>query len=136
MPKRQQLVQMAKYAFVGVLNTGVDFAVFCALVYGAGFASVWAQPLSYGAGLANSYFLNRKWTFQVGKRRQAGEMIRFAAVNALSFAVATGALLALEQAGLASAIAKAGSVFVSLAVNFAGYKLWVFRTEPRGERAS
>src|SRR5690606_3619333 len=113
---------------VGFMNTGVDFVVFCALVYGAGIGSAWAQPISYGAGVLNSYFLNRKWTFQAGGGRKLGEATRFVIVSACAFGSATGTLLALEAAGWEPVLAKCGSVFVALAVNYAGYRLWVFKT--------
>ncbi|WP_373230238.1 GtrA family protein [Cohnella sp.] len=119
--------RMVKYALVGGLNTGVDFAVFCVLVYGAGMASIWAQVLSYGAGLINSYMWNRSWTFQVKRQHKAGEIIRFLGVNLLSFAAATAMLLGLEQWGTGSVTAKAVSAALSLAVNYAGYRIWVFR---------
>ncbi len=118
---------MAKYALVGVMNTGVDFAFFCVLVYAAGLGTAWAQTISYVAGIANSYVLNRVWTFQVKKRHRVGDIVRFIVVNVLSFAAATAVLLGLEQAGLEAALAKACSVVVSLVVNYVGYKLWVFR---------
>ncbi|WP_027087837.1 GtrA family protein [Cohnella panacarvi] len=131
MLKRSEMTRMAKYALVGVMNTGVDFAVFCVLVYAAGLGSAWAQPVSYGTAIANSYVLNRVWTFQVRKRQRFGDIVKFIAVNALSFAAATAALLGLEQAGFEAAIAKACSVGVSLVVNYFGYKFWVFRGEKR-----
>ncbi|OXS52206.1 hypothetical protein B1A99_34815 [Cohnella sp. CIP 111063] len=124
-------LKMAKYALVGGLNTGVDFAVFCALVYGLGFPSAGAQAVSYLAGTVNSYLLNRYWTFRVRNKMSAAEMVRFVLVNAASFAAATAVLLALEHAGLEAAAAKAVSVFVSLAVNYAGYRLWVFGGKQR-----
>jgi putative flippase GtrA len=119
--------RMAKYALVGGMNTGVDFAIFCLLVYGAGMVTIWAQLLSFGAGLINSYLWNRRWTFQVKREHKAGEIIRFLGVNLLSFAAATALLLGLEQWGIGSAAAKAVSIAVSLAVNYAGYRIWVFR---------
>jgi putative flippase GtrA len=134
MLKRPEMIRMAKYALVGVMNTGVDFAVFCALVYIAEFGLAWAQTLSYGAGLANSYLLNRKWTFKVNKRQQLGDIVRFVLVNVVSFAAATAVLLGLEHAGLTAVTAKACSILVSLFVNYAGYRLWVFRMEPKGEQ--
>jgi len=130
-----ELKRMAKYGLVGVMNTGVDFAVFCALVYGAGLASIGAQVISYGAGLANSYFWNRWWTFRSANRRQAGEVAKFIFVNACSFGAATAVLLAMEQMGAGAAVAKAFSVVVALVVNYFGYRLWVFRMETREEGA-
>ncbi len=129
--------KMAKYTLVGGLNTGVDFAVFCALEYGVGMGSVWAQTISYIAGVANSYLLNRYWTFQVKDKRSMAELMRFILINVLSFAAATAVLLGLEQGGLESALAKIVSVICSLAVNYVGYRLWVFRgMERQGNRAN
>ncbi len=125
---------MAKYALVGGLNTGVDFAVFCALAYGLGAPSAGAQVVSYLAGTANSYLLNRCWTFRVRGHKSSAEMVRFVLVNAASFAAATAVLLGLERMGLETAAAKAISVFVSLALNYAGYRLWVFGGKGRPDR--
>lgn len=125
--------KLAKYALVGGLNTGVDFAVFCTLVYAVGMASFGAQTISYIAGVVNSYLLNRYWTFQVKGKKSASELVRFLFINLLSFAASTGVLLGLEQFGVESAFAKIASVFFSLAVNYAGYRLWVFQgMEQRG----
>jgi putative flippase GtrA len=126
--------KLAKFALVGGLNTGVDFAVFCLLVYGAGMLSIGAQIVSYAAGLLNSYLWNRRWTFGVKKQLKLGEVLRFIGVNLLSFAVATALLLALEP-WIGSAPAKALSIVISMAVNYVGYRVWVFRMEHQGNRA-
>ncbi|XID95769.1 GtrA family protein [Paenibacillaceae bacterium WGS1546] len=129
--------KMAKYAIVGGLNTGVDFAVFCLLVYGFGAGTAWAQAASYLAGTANSYVMNRYWTFRVKEKRSAAELLRFVAINVLSFGAATAVLLGLAYGGTEAALAKAVSVVCSLAVNYAGYRLWVFSgTEGRKSRAN
>ncbi|MBN2982857.1 GtrA family protein [Cohnella algarum] len=124
----KEWLRVAKYGLVGVANTGVDFAVFAALVYGFGVMSGVAQIVSYGCGVVNSFWLNRRWTFRVQERANAGEWVRFMIVNALSFACATGVLLGLEHGlGFAAWAAKLVSVGASLAVNYTGTKLWVFR---------
>jgi putative flippase GtrA len=129
--------RMVKYALVGGLNTSVDFAVFCMMVYGLGMGSIWAQVLSYGAGLTNSYLMNRKWTFQAAGRYRASELVRFILINMLSFGTATTVLLVLEQWGMAAAGAKIVSVGFSLIVNYVGYRLWVFvATENKGEQTN
>ncbi|MFC5702925.1 GtrA family protein [Cohnella faecalis] len=119
--------KLVKYALVGGMNSGVDFAVFVSLVYAAGMTSLWAQVLSYTAGLLNSYFWNRRWTFGVKRKQTVGEMVRFIVVNGLSFGVATAVLLLLEHWGFGSIFAKIVSFVFGLVVNYAGYRAWVFR---------
>ncbi|RED57152.1 GtrA family protein [Cohnella lupini] len=137
MLRLSERIKMAKYALVGGLNTGVDFVVFCILIYGMGMGSFGAQTISYIAGVANSYLLNRYWTFQVKGKRGMAEIVRFLLINVLSFAAATALLLGLEHWGTESAIAKIASVVCSLAVNYVGYRLWVFRgMELQGKRAN
>ncbi|MBW5447293.1 GtrA family protein [Cohnella sp. CFH 77786] len=131
----KEQIRMAKFGLVGLMNTGVDFAVFVTLVYGLAFPSVWAQVISYGCGVASSYLLNRKWTFASGGRSSWSEIMRFAVVNGASFGLATGLLLGLEQAGWTPALAKGASILISTAVNYAGSRYWVFRMESRENRA-
>jgi len=124
----REWLRLAKFGLVGIANTGVDFAVFVALVYGLDVMSAVAQVFSYGCGFVNSFFLNRRWTFRVKTRASAGEWIRFGIVNGVSFLCATGVLLGLEHgAGVTAWAAKLASVAASLAVNYGGSKLWVFR---------
>jgi putative flippase GtrA len=126
----KERLRMAKFALVGVFNTGLDFAVFIFLVYGLSFTSVWAQVLSYGIGVVNSYWWNGKWTFQSTGRGTWREMLRFVALTAVSFAAATVLLLVLEHGlGWSPALAKAASVIVSIVVNYSGSRYWVFRME-------
>lgn len=58
-----ELGQAAKFAAVGILNTGVDVALFCLLHYNWAVPALAANTVSYCTGVANSYFLNRSWTF-------------------------------------------------------------------------
>jgi len=124
--------KVAKFALVGLLNTGVDFAVFVMLVYGFKVPSVWAQLVSYASGVVNSYFWNRLWTFRAGGPGTLQDFARFVILNVVSFAAATAVLLGLEQGlGWAPAAAKAVSVAASLAINYAGSRWWVFRVRDR-----
>ncbi|WEK53406.1 MAG: GtrA family protein [Candidatus Cohnella colombiensis] len=135
MNRRTELLKLIKYGLVGAMNTGVDFIVFCILVYGVGWGTVGAQVLAYSAGLMNSYLLNRYWTFRTThtQSKQSKQIIRFVVVNAISFASATLVLLALEQWGIHTVVAKMLSIAASLVLNYVGYRLWVFRKEPYNE---
>lgn len=124
--------RMTKFALVGALNTGVDFAVFALLALAAGVPVLWAQAVSYGAGVVNSYLLNRHWTFRVTRRPHPGEWLRFGANQAAAFAAATAVLLLLaEGAGWTPLWAKAVSIAASLAVGYAGSRFWVFRMQTK-----
>lgn len=119
--------RLAKYGLVGILNTGVDFAVFCLLVYVAGFGTVSSQGIAYGAGLLNSYLWNRHWTFQVKEGRIWLQLGRFVLVNAFSFGIATAVLLTLEHGGMPAVVSKIVSIGASFVFNYIGYRIWVFR---------
>ena len=124
---QHSLREFIRFALVGLLNTGVDVAIFSLLVW-LDVSYLSAQVVSYCCGAANSYLLNKLWTF-----RSCGlsytEMVRFTAVNLISLGIAV-ALLALlqDQAGMGLALAKGVATLGALAANFTGNKLWVFRS--------
>ena len=115
-----------KFALVGVLNTGIDVAIFFLLSW-LGIPYVAAQVVSYSCGAANSYLLNKVWTFRSCGLSYA-EIVRFAAVNLTSLGISVVVLTLLhDMAGLGLAAAKGGATACALAANFLGNKLWVFR---------
>jgi putative flippase GtrA len=133
---KSEKLYMAKFALVGGLNTGVDFAVFMGLLYGLGWPIGWSQAIAYGCGTLNSYLINRSWTFRAQGRAKGSEILKFVLLNAGSFVAATGVLLLLQQAGWLPPVAKAVSVAASLAVNYAGSRFWVFRSKSGAETST
>lgn len=125
----KERMKMVKFALVGVVNTGVDFAVFVLLVYALGVTAWLAQIASYACGVANSFWLNRRWTFRAaGSGGHWREALRFAAVNGASFLAATSVLIGLHEGlGWTPAAAKAASVCFATIVNYVGSRYWVFR---------
>jgi len=129
--------KMVKFALVGTLNTGVDFAVFMLLVYLFGVPAWLAQIGSYGSGVANSYWMNRRWTFRASGGGNLREALRFAAVNGTSFLAATAVLLGLNQGlGWSPLVAKLASVAIATMVNYSGSRYWVFSDNRRVNRPS
>lgn len=116
--------QAVRFAAVGVSNTVIDFIVFMLLHQLIGVAP--AQVISYGAGTANSYFWNRRWTFERGKGWNMGELLRFLLVNAIVAAITT-IVISLLSASIPVWIAKITVTVLGLAINFGFSKLWVFR---------
>jgi putative flippase GtrA len=118
--------EFLKFALVGILNTGVDVAIFFLLTW-LGSPYVAAQVVSYSCGAANSYLLNKVWTFRSCGLSYA-ELVRFVAVNLTSLGISIVFLTLLhDMAGLGLAAAKGGATACALAANFLGNKLWVFR---------
>jgi putative flippase GtrA len=118
--------EFIRFALVGLLNTGVDVAVFSLLIW-LGVPYLAGQIVSYSCGAANSYLLNKVWTFRSCGLSYA-EMARFTVVNLVSLGISL-LLLALlhERAGVGLAVAKGGATLCALAANFIANKLWVFR---------
>ncbi|ADU94418.1 GtrA family protein [Geobacillus sp. Y412MC52] len=121
---RKEKQTVWRFAIVGVSNTAVDFAVFF-LLTAAGAPAAAAQVVSYGAGMANSYIWNRLWTFQVKRKANIGELLRFLVVNGLSLGVSLGVLLAGELF-TPLWLAKMAATIAGMAVNFIGSRYWVF----------
>lgn len=118
--------EFTKFALVGMLNTGVDVAIFFLLTW-LGIPYVAAQVVSYSCGAANSYLLNKVWTFRSCGLSYA-EIVRFVAVNLTSLGISVVLLTLLhDKAGLGLAAAKGGATVCALAANFLGNKLWVFK---------
>ena len=118
--------EFVKFTLVGLLNTGIDVAIFFLLTW-LGIAYVAAQIVSYSCGAANSYLLNKVWTFRSCGLSYA-EMVRFVVVNLISLGISVVCLAFLhDMAGLTLAVAKGGATACALAANFIGNKLWVFR---------
>jgi putative flippase GtrA len=123
---RHSIGEFIKFALVGLLNTGVDVAIFFILTR-FGIQYVEAQIVSYSCGAANSYLLNKVWTFRSSGLSYA-EIVRFTTVNLISLGISIVVLSLLHgMVGLELAAAKGGATVCALAANFLGNKLWVFR---------
>ena len=93
-------MRVLKFGSVGVLNTLVDYAVFNALVLGAGMSVVPANLISYSTGIANSWFWNKRWTFADRPMRYPRLALpMFVVVNLVGLALNTGAVIGLQALG-------------------------------------
>lgn len=136
--------KIAKFLIVGVLNTGIDFFVFDTLIVSTGLATgapiALFKSFSFLCALFNSYELNRLWTFdgEAETSRNKREFARFAAVTLVGFFLNVGTtflivgltkpLFGLSQIRWDNVAAVAATA-LNLIWNFAGYKLFVFRSK-------
>lgn len=134
---RRQL-EFLRFCVVGGINTGIDFGVF-AVLFAWGVPLLPAHSFSYSCGIINSFWLNRKWTFkdkpsgtsfsESGKANQpVKQMVQFTLLNLVTL-IATYELLLWfhDNWGWPMLMSRLAAVVVSLAINFVGSRLWVFR---------
>lgn len=91
-----------------------------------------AHSLSYTAGLVNSFFWNKFWTFKQPAAFKLSEAIKFVIVNITALGV-SGLVLFIAQSFLTfpEELAKLFALPFSLAINYLGNKKWVFRVKPQ-----
>lgn len=119
--------EFLKFNLVGLLNTLVDFLLFSLLTW-TGVPYLISQCFSYAGGVANSYILNKNWTFGSRKPRGAGLLIRFLLVNGIALGLSLVLLYVFKaKLGMHSAPAKILVTAITMLVNYMGSKLWVFR---------
>lgn len=80
---RAGLAQFLRFGLVGVANTATSYLVIRLLADPAGVPA--ASVVGYAAGVAQSFLLNRFWTFNASRPaaidRWRGEALRFIGVN-------------------------------------------------------
>ena len=126
------LSQAARYGIVGVINTGIDFGVFWALLSFTALPLLPANVIAFSCGAANSFALNRWWTFRIpalpdsqSPRPWARQAVGFAVVTLLGLFCSTAVVLALAP-HMGAITAKAISVLVTFAVTFILNRRFVF----------
>lgn len=135
--------KMVKFLIVGVLNTGIDFFIFNALIILTGIDSgafvILFKSVSFIFAIFNSYELNRLWTFddESASARNKEEFIRFAIITVVSFIVNVGTTTVIATMvhplfGMTQVrwdnIAAVVATLLNFILNFTGYKLFVFRS--------
>ncbi|MBQ2695956.1 MAG: GtrA family protein [Clostridia bacterium] len=155
--KKKNLLQIVKFGFVGLLNTLIDYGMFFLFFSLFRLDKNIAQVLATLLAMTNSYLVNRYWTFEKSGNIQGGEIGRFIIVNILSLITTllclnlfydvlglhnlANYLLILCQIpfslgdDLGVFFCKILAMPFSLAVNFMGNRLWVFREKNKKKTA-
>lgn len=124
--------QALRFGVVGCLNTLVDAALYLALTRWLPLFALYpalAKALSYSAGVLNSFYWNKNWTF----RSQAGSVgwkafLPFVLVNLLGVLINAAAMqVCLDTLSFNEALAFISATGVTLSWNFLVSKLIVFR---------
>lgn len=123
-------VQFVKFCTVGALNTLIHYGVFYGLIHLVKWSYLIDSLIGYCAGLANSYAINRKWTFRELQGSDINkEFLRFATVNILALLVNLVSLKYLVQVHrLQPVVGQFICIPLSTIANFMGNKYWTFST--------
>lgn len=124
------LFKAASFAFVGVVNSLVDFAVFFVGFYYLALPIILANTLAWAVAVSGSYVLNATITFaaESGRRLSAKRYLGFALSQGAGFLANTATIWCLvELFEVRAWAAKLAAIGVSFAVNFSLSHFVVFR---------
>lgn len=152
---QQGVVQFTKFAIVGCLNVLVSFAVFYLLYIHLPLAGMildalhsrglmvrelfqtlniqsidaaFANTIGYVAGMANSFVLNKIWTFEA-KGRTARQMHRFVLLNLIGLVISTVLIfIFVDQLGFTYLVVWPVTIALVMILNYTGNKYWTFST--------
>jgi putative flippase GtrA len=135
--------QFSKFFIVGIVNTGIDFAILNIEIFLTGITSgstlVLFNIVSFSIAVINSYYLNKFWTFE--DKRPDGDKApikfsQFIGVSLVGLSINSLVIFGFTSLvpvmfGLSPQlwvnVAKIFATGASLIWNFIGYKLWVFK---------
>jgi len=122
------LRQALKFLIVGVSNTLLDASLYFLLTRWLGLSTrrTLAKAISYSAGVLNSFYWNRTWTFKT--QASLGALLTFGWVNLIGLGLNAGVMaLCLDVFQIHEGLALASATGVAFIWNFAASKSLVFR---------
>jgi putative flippase GtrA len=129
------VLQAARFAAVGVVNTCVDFCVFMLAITYLTSSLIAANMSSWAVAVTGSYVMNSFITFaaESGRQLSLSAFMRFvgSAIFAL-IANTTALLIAVKVLLLPVLVGKVLAIGMSFAINFSLARFVVFRPRPQG----
>jgi len=123
---KEYLKETIKYIIVGLMNTIIAFLAYY-IVFSFTTNYLLALAALYIAGILNSFFWNKYWTFE-SKGDAKKEFSKFIIVYIITFIINYLLLLVLVgKLNLDKSLAGIVSVIIAIVVSYIGNKLWSFR---------
>ncbi len=122
------LEQAAKFLSVGILNTALDASLYFVLTRWLGFSTLQtlAKGISYGAGILNSFYWNKSWTFK-SDASAVTTFTPFALANLAALAINAGIMhICLNAFGLHEIPSLALATGITFLWNFTISKVLIF----------
>jgi putative flippase GtrA len=136
--ERAVALKAVSFAFVGLVNSAVDFAVFSLCYYLLDLPIVAANTIAWIVAVSGSYVMNSTITFaaESGRRLHVKGYAGFALSQVMGFLGNTATVWCLvELAAVPAWAAKVAAIFVSFVVNFSLSHFLVFRVRRPHESA-
>ena len=124
-----KLKHITRFSLVGIANTLIDFLIFTLFHELIGLNFIGSQILGYSFGVANSFVLNKKWTFSTtnSNKKTRQELFQFITVNLISLIITLITMnFLVKSLSFNVYVSKIVVTFVAQITNFLAYKLWVF----------
>lgn len=120
-----------RFAFVGLINTGVDFSIFFTLYSLLEWPLIVSNVIAFSAAVTNSYLLNKYWSFsrQKSGKKSWRQFNSFVIISLVAMGLSTGILVIGKPFASVLVLKIIGAVFIPL-LNYFAYKLIVFKHQP------
>ncbi|MBC8507427.1 MAG: GtrA family protein [Anaerolineales bacterium] len=125
----ETILQVIKYAAVGVSNTLIDAAAYYALTrwLWLGSLPILAKGIAYAIGMVNSFYWNRNWTFK-SQRNPWKAAFLFTLTHIAALGINAGVMyLGLETFNLSEVISLGLATGAAFGWNFVLNKMVVFK---------
>ncbi len=117
-----------KFCVTGGLNTIIDLAVTTALNSLLHININIAKPIGYLCGMANSFIVNKKWTFKTDDKQIKKEFVKFIAVNLCMLGLSLLLINIFKSTlQIGDTFANILSTGIVMVINFLVSNFWVFR---------
>jgi len=126
------LAELSKFGLIGLINTGLDFAILNVLHFALGVGPLTSKCVSTVIAATTSYFMNRHWTFKSrarsGMRREytlffllnlVGLVIGLVCIGVARYGFNNDSAAAINFANLVGLV-------IGTAFRFWSYRRWVF----------
>jgi putative flippase GtrA len=131
---RVELTRFFKFALVGTIGAGVDFAVLNLGIQGFGLEKWVANTISFSAAVLSNFIWNRFWTYPESRRLPLGpQLAQFVSVNLVGLGINQLIFLSLDRylfspwGTLGYNLAKAIAIGVVLFWNYGINRIWTYR---------
>jgi len=126
------ILQFVRFNLVGIVNTGLTYAIYAALVFISVNHFV-ALGVDYAVGIVFSFVMNKRLTFRVRGRARFGMIARM--VGSYMMLLATNALILwmlVDRSGVNTYLGQAFALVVVALLSFAVQRSIVFRVNRIG----